>query len=314
MSEFHGDGKDGFQAWRSYPKIWTLGHKLVADIFKNEVIVEEKIDGSQFSFGINESGELMCRSKGATINMLAPEPMFDLGVAIAKQKAESGVLVKGWLYRGEYLKSKAHNTLCYDRTPKDNFIGFDICTGVETYLTAEEKQKEFERIGFETVPVLYKGKVDSAQKIREFLDLTSVLGGQKIEGVVIKSASLFGIDGKPLMAKFVSEAFKEVHQGEWKEKNSSSADFVEQLGQSVKTAQRWQKARMRLAELGKLENSPRDIPLLMAEVKKDIAEEETENLKDAFWKYAKDRILRISVISLPEWYKEQLLKSQFEQQ
>lgn len=38
-------------SWHSYPKIWALGHSETQEIFKSPVIIEEKIDGSQFNFG-----------------------------------------------------------------------------------------------------------------------------------------------------------------------------------------------------------------------------------------------------------------------
>ena len=36
----------------SYPKVYQLGHKAVLDIFSGPVVIQEKIDGSQFSFGL----------------------------------------------------------------------------------------------------------------------------------------------------------------------------------------------------------------------------------------------------------------------
>lgn len=55
----------------SYSSIYALGHKALEDLLKTPVLVEEKLDGSQFSFGvyINQEGErlLKCRSKGADI-------------------------------------------------------------------------------------------------------------------------------------------------------------------------------------------------------------------------------------------------------
>lgn len=33
----------------SYPKIYAVGHREVRDIFRFPVLVQEKIDGSQFS-------------------------------------------------------------------------------------------------------------------------------------------------------------------------------------------------------------------------------------------------------------------------
>lgn len=45
------------ESWHSYPSIYNLGHRYIADLLTVPVIVEEKIDGSQFSFGLDEEGE-----------------------------------------------------------------------------------------------------------------------------------------------------------------------------------------------------------------------------------------------------------------
>lgn len=36
----------------SYPKIYNMGHAAIAELLLGEVTVEEKVDGSQISFGI----------------------------------------------------------------------------------------------------------------------------------------------------------------------------------------------------------------------------------------------------------------------
>ncbi len=36
----------------SYPSVYQLGHKAIQNIFDGKVVIEEKIDGSQFSFGM----------------------------------------------------------------------------------------------------------------------------------------------------------------------------------------------------------------------------------------------------------------------
>ena len=56
----------------SYPTVFAIGHKMIADLFNGSVVVEEKVDGSQFSFGVID-GELVCRSKGQQIVVNAPE-------------------------------------------------------------------------------------------------------------------------------------------------------------------------------------------------------------------------------------------------
>jgi hypothetical protein len=41
---------------QSYPSIYNLGHKAVAEIFAEPVVVQEKVDGSQVSFGVYPEG------------------------------------------------------------------------------------------------------------------------------------------------------------------------------------------------------------------------------------------------------------------
>ena len=42
----------------SYPKVYNLGHKAITDLLLDPIIVEEKVDGSQFSFGMID-GQLL---------------------------------------------------------------------------------------------------------------------------------------------------------------------------------------------------------------------------------------------------------------
>ncbi len=297
----------------SYPSIFNIGHKAIIDLLKTPVIVEEKVDGSQFSFTVHsETGELMCRSKGAQLYNDAPQAMFIRAMDTAKRLAS--ILHPGWVYRGEYLNSPKHNSLAYERTPKDNIILFDVNNGLENYLTPEEKLSEANRIGLECVPVLFRGIVADANHFRSFLDTTSVLGAQKIEGVVIKPEGygLFGADKKCLLGKFVSEAFKEVHSNEWKKENPSIGDILSLIGMDYSTPARWNKAVIHLTEAGLLESDPRDIGKLMKEVPSDIEKECTDEIKEKLWKWAWPHIRRMTTRGLPEWYKEQLLAKQFE--
>jgi hypothetical protein len=297
----------------SYPSIYNLGHAAIADLLKTPVIVEEKIDGSQFSFGVHrDTGELMCRSKGAVVNVALPEGMFKRGVETALELKHK--LVPGWTYRGEYLNTPSHNTLIYKRVPKQHFILFDINTGLEQYATPEEKAEESARLGLECVPILFRGMLTDLDLFRKLLETESVLGGQKIEGVVIKpeNYALFGRDKKCLMGKFVSEAFKEAHVGAWKEKNPTQGDAIATLGASLCTQARWMKAVQHLKEAGRLEDSPKDIGPLLKEIPEDIKKECEGEIKDALWKWAWPHLRRAAVKGFPEWYKEQLVKKQFE--
>src|SRR5687767_4166729 len=114
----------------SYPTVFALGHSAIRDIFSGDVIVEEKVDGSQFSFGVVD-GELSCRSKGKVLILDAPEKMFLKAVESVRDLP----LHDGWIYRAEYLSTPKHNTLNYSRVPTKNIILFDVRTGEEEYLT-----------------------------------------------------------------------------------------------------------------------------------------------------------------------------------
>ena len=54
------------------------------------------------------------------------QKMFDKGAFTALRLFNEGLLAPGVTYYGEYLQKPKHNTLCYDRVPKDNIIIFDV--------------------------------------------------------------------------------------------------------------------------------------------------------------------------------------------
>lgn len=295
---------------RKYPKIYNLGHAAIKDIFKESVTIEEKIDGSQFSFCKNND-ELFCRSKGADIHLGAPEKMFTEAVDTIKEL--SPVLKEGYLYRAEYLKKPKHNTLVYNRIPKKHIIIFDIQTGLEEYMSYTDKAIEAARIGLECVPILYEGNVDSIKFFRDFLSRPSCLGGM-IEGVVVKNYQRFTLDKEAMLGKFVSESFKEVHRSEWKSSHPSKNDIIFCLIQEYKTPARWQKAIIHLRERGLIEDSPKDIGLIIKEVQRDILDEckgeIQEKLFNSFWSMVSRGVVR----DFPEWYKDELLKKSFERE
>jgi len=302
-------------SWHSYPKIFSLGHAALEGLFRDSVIVEEKIDGSQISFGVfkEDSGEagLRIKSKGATINAESPESLFDK--AVEYLKSVQHLMVSGYAYRAEYLRQPKHNTLAYDRTPQNNLIIFDINPAQESYLSHKEKTEQAKMLGLETVPLLYSGFITNPDQLKGLLETTSCLGGQKIEGVVVKNYSQFGKDGHVLMGKHVSERFREAHQVEWKTTNQKQGNVLANLIDRFKTPARWDKAIIHLKEQGRLMNEPRDIGPLLEAVQEDTKDECEAEIKEILFSWACPHLLRGVTHGFPEYYKNKLLESAFKE-
>lgn len=296
----------------SYPSIYNLGHKAVANLMQAPVYVQEKVDGSQFSFGLAEDGTVLTKSKGAVVYLETCDKLFKAAVEYANSIKD--LLTPGYTYRGEVLCRPKHNTLAYDRVPKHNVILFDINSGEESYLPYSSVVAEAARLDLEVVPLLFEGMVSTVEHLRALLETVSVLGGQKIEGVVVKQIEtvMFALDKKALMGKFVSEAFKEIHGGEWRKNNPTQSDVIEKIALMFKTPARWDKSIQHLRDAGQLTDSPQDIGKLLKEINVDVLKECETEIREELFKAAWPKIARIITAGFPEFYKQKLMEKQFE--
>ena len=289
-----------------YPKVHAVGKMDVSDLFLDDVLVEEKVDGSQISFGrYNFDGVLRIRSHGALIDRVIPG-MFKRAVETVESLAND--LHEGWTYRGEYIAKPKHNVSKYSRIPAGGIIIYDIQHSNECYLTADQVKEECFRLGLEMVPVLFTGKITSSDQLKGLLEYNSILGGTKIEGVVIKNYKRMTRDGKVMMGKYVSEQFKESAK---RPAGKEVTDILSDLILEYKTEARWQKAVQHLREDGKLENSPKDIGSLVKEIQFDLTEEEELSIRKRLFDYFMPKLLKGVVGGMPEWYKKQLMESAF---
>ena len=293
----------------SYPSVYAIGHAAIVDIFAGSVIVQEKIDGSQFSFA-RVGGELLCRSKNQQIASTETKGMFAPAVNAVRERVRR--LEEGAIYRCEFVSTPKHNTLNYARVPAGLLVLFDIEVGTQRFMAAPEVQREAERLGLEPVPVLHEGMVTSFDDLRILLDRESGLGGPTVEGVVVKNYAKFTAGEKKVMlGKYVAEAFKEVHKTDWRKHNPTRTDRVEAVIAAYATEARWQKSVQHLRERGELEGSPRDIGKLIEEVPADVLKECEEEIKAIMFKHFWRDIRRGVTRGLPEWYKAELAKSAF---
>ena len=289
--------------------MYQIGHPAVLDLFDGHVIVQEKIDGSQFSFELGEDG-IHCRSKGKDQSPGQTDEMFLAAVEFVE--SIKGLLAPGATYRCEYLQKPKHNTLCYERVPDGNLVLFDVNTGLEIYRNVESVEKEASRLGMTPVPTILMGTITKPEDLLKLLDRESVLGGCKIEGVVVKNYDRFGRDGKALMGKYVSEAFKERHGKDWKDRHPGGKDILGQIAGTFNKDAIWEKAVQHLRDNGKLTGECKDIGPLVKEVMTDVHKEGQDEIKAALFKWAWKDISRQIVHGLPDWYKRRLIDQHFE--
>jgi len=298
----------------SYPKVYALGHAAIGGLLLDAVIVQEKLDGSQFSFTLGPKGtdgghDVVCKSRNKIIDQEAAG-MFHLAVEHVKSVAPR--LTEGYTYRCEYLMKNKHNTLTYARVPKNNLVLFDVNTGHELYMHWKDVELQAKTLDIDCVPTLQTGRIENPGRIKELLGDESFLGGPAMEGIVIKNYGRFGRDGHVLMGKYVSEDFKEMHTKDWKKRHPGGKDVLAEIGMSLCTQARWRKALQHLKERGEYTQSLRDIGALFKEVNQDTQQECAEEIKEVLFKWGWKGISKHITRGLPEWYKEYLMEVQFE--
>jgi hypothetical protein len=275
-------------------------------MFKGEVEVTEKIDGSQFVFGMDEEGKFVCRSKGQLIDMEHPG-MFALAVEQAKRIFSESIYTgcsKLYFYT-EFLMKPKHNKLCYHRVPLNNL-----------YLFAVWNYNSWESIGsvignatcmnIEPPNVIATAKEMSVASIEialnTFFELDSILGGCKIEGVVFKNYTQVNRNNDIACCKAVRPEFREIVSAK-KVKNDNN---IENFLNSFKTEARWNKAIQHLRDKGLLADTPKDIGMVIAETLRDLEEEYGVMIKDFLYKHFMREIKQRTIKGLPEYYIKKL--------
>jgi len=299
---------DGIKA---FPKIFHIGDGMIPNLFKGEVEITEKMDGSQFAFGVDEDGQIVMRSHGQELTNTDIPKMFKIAVAqVERMKPTFIEHFRDFYFYCEYLEKPHHNTLTYSRVPKNNLYLFGVLN--VNKFESNKKLKWWAKIlEIEPPNILFTGEIkDPINDIEKFLDADSILGGTKVEGVVVKNYNEPAFRGSYVlpvsMGKYVSEKFKEKHNKEWKE--GTGKGKLELLIESFKTEARWQKAIQHLKDNDELENAPKDIGKLIKEIQRDLEDEEKEYIKTRLYQIFIGDICRTAKRGFPEYYKKCLLE------
>lgn len=291
----------------AYPKVISFGGRVVLDR-NHEYYVEEKMDGSQFSFGVVD-GVLECRSKSVMIDMDSVPGNFLPAVQTAQVLFAEGLLNRGLIYRGEAICKPKQNTLTYSRMPRGSIVLFDVEDSNGIPAIRAEKEIEAAAIGLEVVPVLWRGKVADLD-VAALLDNESYLGGPKIEGFVVKSDEpqwiVYGGKEQRLQIKYVSEAFKEFHSKSWRSENPGRKDALSLVVSEIKSEARWHKAIQHMRDEGRLTDSVKDIGPLVAEIQRDLFDDDADEVGRILLKHFRPLLVKEVLRGFAEYYKGQL--------
>lgn len=290
-------------ALASYPSPKNLGDRHILDLLNGgPVVVQEKVDGSQISFGIDYDGKVHIRSRGGPIAWNTQDKLF--APAAAAIVAIKDQLEPGHIYRGEAITRPRHNCLKYDRVPAGYIALFDHQSSCGNYSSPEALAARGRDLGFEVVPTYFVGEISDPAVFSEWLQRDSFLGGCKIEGFVIKNYALAHAGAEHFAGKVVSEAFRE-KKGEGRP-NPTAADSPLTMAETYRTEARWNKAAQHLREAGVLTDTPADIGRLVKEVQDDIEKEHGEEIRAALYTLYRKQFMSTFVKGLPEWYKGKL--------
>lgn len=296
-----------------FQKIHALGHRDVANIFDGPVEITEKLDGSQFAFGVVD-GELVYRSKGRQIPHYSVQEndLFYPTIQHVEALYEAGRIPEQYFYYGEAFCGPKHSTLRYSVTPRGHLALWGVSTqdgadwfpydGVTTFAQSMD---------LDQVARIDLGDDVTAEAIVAYVASApeSQLGGVALEGVVIKNFDQTSYERDLVhtltCAKYVNEQFKETNATVWKSENTPGGRWNAFKGQFV-TEARCNKVIMRMAEDGILRGEPKDIGQFINYIQRDIGEECKQEITEFLWQHFGKELLREATKGAPEWYKEQL--------
>ncbi len=295
----------------SYPKVMNFGNSGTENALVGTLIIQEKIDGSQFRWGFDNDGNFVMGSHHCEMFYPVKNQLFD--EAVKHIYCDKTTELQNMFFFAECLAKNKHNTLTYERIPTNHLVLFDVLRNGR-WVPTSELTHWANFWGIDVIPELYCGtvgnSVEGIKSLSKFLDIPSYLGGTKVEGVVVKNYGQYiqiGTQIWPIFTKYVNPEFREKNLDEHHNREGSLEFYID----SFRSEARWQKAVQHLEEQGLLTHSVKDIGNVIMEVKRDIMEEEVENIKEHMQKWICERIVRRAHAGLPEWYKDKIIKEMY---
>lgn len=208
---------------KEYNKVYYLGsssNKEIADYKEDNIVIEEKVDGSNFRFW-KEGDRIVYGSR--TVEDLRPRDGWGKQIDYLNKKLRPEDLNNDIIYVGEAMKKHIVN---YDFENYPPFIGFDVLdkkTGMP--LDYKVAKNAFESLGLEFVNILFEGTMEEYLEMDKdkFLEI-SKYNSKKPEGYIIKNYNRLSKYEEPLFAKVVNDEYLERQKAKAKKPKSKKTD------------------------------------------------------------------------------------------
>ncbi len=179
-------------------------------LLTKELIIQEKVDGTNIGISFNENGEFLFQHRGEYIRREEGEySKLSQWSSRHKEGLERILGTKRILF-GEWVLEK--HSILYDRLPS-YFLAFDLFDREEQrFLSQAALDRHIVDTGICSIPLLYKGNFSSLEDLQALLQ-TSHFGEQRMEGLYLRRDSELYNEER---AKFVRRDFQQQIKKHWK--------------------------------------------------------------------------------------------------
>ena len=170
---------------RRYREDLQLSELETKDLFENELIIQEKVDGANLGLYMKD-GEIYAINRNTPIDysITRNDQFKKLGKWINNNYVDlSSILEDNKMLFGEWLY--AEHSVRYDNLPS-YFLSFDIFDLNEEKFVSQTKLEDIlEDTDISYNPVLYKGRINSISDLDNLM-VQSQFGPEKMEGLYLR--------------------------------------------------------------------------------------------------------------------------------
>lgn len=193
---------------KKYTDIIRLGHKSTVGVLSegDYITITEKLDGANASFKLNEENQVDGFSRRTPVDGTNTLRGYHGWI---KENIKPESLNPRFRYFGEWLVS---HTIAYKPEYYQKFYLFSVYDDeLQEYLPDDIMENEAQRLGLNTVPIMYKGQYISFEHLMSFVG-KSDMALKHGEGIVVKNVKYKDKYGNQCFVKLVHEDFTEVQK------------------------------------------------------------------------------------------------------